>query len=131
MREPVQQESDVAGVHTSEFLDTMISRPLPGTVLLTVRGEIDTLTAPTFTTAADELLAEPGDALVVDLTGVRFLASSGLAVLISAAHRADERGIRLRLVVATRAVRRPIEITGTAQLFDLYADLESATGARD
>jgi anti-sigma B factor antagonist len=120
-----------AGSDLSEFLDTEISRPRPGTVLLAVRGEIDTLTAPAFTAATDELLAEPGEVLVMDLSDVRFLASSGLAVLISAAHRAEERGLRLRLVVTSRAVRRPLEITGTAELFELHPDPESACGGRD
>ncbi|MHA6629640.1 STAS domain-containing protein [Pseudonocardia sichuanensis] len=131
MGETVQPGPGVAGASASEFLDTTISRPEPATVLLSVRGEIDTLTAPAFTAATDELLAAPGETLVVDLSEVRFLASSGLAVLISAAHRAEERGLRLRLVVPTRAVRRPIEITGTGQLFDLHGDVAAATGGRD
>ena len=121
----------VAGSDLSEFLDTTISRPEAGTVVLMVSGEIDTLTAPPFTAAMDELVGSAGEALVVDLSGVRFLASSGLAVLISAAHRAEERGIRLRLVVSSRAVHRPLEITGTDELFDLHPDLASATGGRD
>jgi anti-sigma B factor antagonist len=131
MGETVQPGSGVAGTSASEFLDTVISRAEPATVLLTVRGEIDTLTAPAFTAATDELLAASGDTLVIDLSEVRFLASSGLAVLISAAHRAEERGLRLRLVVPTRAVRRPIEITGTGELFDLHTDVDAATGGRD
>jgi anti-sigma B factor antagonist len=114
-----------------EFLDISMSRPYPDTAVLTVRGEIDTLTAPAFTAATDDLLTEPGEILVMDLTNVRFLASSGLAVLITAAHRAEDRGTRLRLVITSRAVRRPLEITGTAVLFDLYSDVESAYGGRD
>ena len=131
MVEPAQHEAGVTGADVSDFLDTTLSRPSPGAAVLTVQGEIDTLTAPAFTTATDGLLGTPDDTLVMDLTGVQFLASSGLAVLISAAHRAEERGLRLRLVVSSRAVRRPLEITGTDQLFELYNDLESATGARD
>jgi anti-sigma B factor antagonist len=131
MGEPVQHKAVGANAQAADFLDTEISWPVPGTVLLTVRGEVDTLTAPLFTAAAEQLVRTAGDTLVMDLTGVRFLASSGLAVLISGAHRAEERGLRLRLVVSTRAVLRPIEITGTGQLFDLYPDLEAATGGRD
>ena len=93
--------------------------------MLTVQGEIDTLTAPPFTAATTDLVTGPDETLVIDLTGVRFLASSGLAVLITAAHRAEERGTRLRLVVSTRAVRRPLEVTGTDQLFDMYPDLDT------
>ncbi|HLU56968.1 MAG TPA: STAS domain-containing protein [Pseudonocardia sp.] len=115
----------------ADFLETSLTRPRPGAVVLTVRGEIDTLTAPEFTAATDELLTSSGEILVMDLTDVRFLASSGLAVLISAAHRAEDRGTRLRLVVTSRAVRRPLEITGTAGMFDLYPDPESACGGRD
>ena len=59
----------------------------------------------------DQLLAAPSGVLVVDLSDVTFLASSGLAVLIRAAHRADDR--RLRIVATARAVRRPLEITGS------------------
>ena len=115
----------------AEFLETALSRPRPDTAVLTVRGEIDTLTAPAFTAATEDLLTASGEILVMDLTEVRFLASSGLAVLITAAHRAEDRGIKLRLVIASRAVRRPLEITGTAALFDVHPDPDSAYGGRD
>jgi anti-sigma B factor antagonist len=131
MGETTQPRSAGLSSDASEFLDTALSRPHPDTVVLAVRGEIDTLTAPAFTAATEELLTTPGAVLVMDLTEVRFLASSGLAVLISAAHRAEERGVRLRLVAANRAVRRPLEITGTAVLFDLHPDLRSAYGGQD
>jgi anti-sigma B factor antagonist len=120
-----------AGLPCPGFLDASLTRPFPDTAVLAVRGEVDTLTAPAFTAATDDLLSTSGDILVMDLTEVRFLASSGLAVLIKAAHRAEDRGIRLRLVISSRAVRRPLEITGTAALFDLHPDLESAYGGRD
>lgn len=92
--------------------------------LLSIEGEVDTLTADDLERGIEQLLAAPSDLLVVDLTDVTFLASSGLAVLIRAAHKAGER--RLRLVAAGRAVRRPLEITGSDQLFDLYADRGTA-----
>lgn len=113
---------------SGEFLGTGIIRRRPGTAVLEVRGEVDTLTAPQFSAAVDELMNDHAAARVVDLTGVTFLASSGLAILIQAAHRAEERGGRLKLVVGNRAVRRPLEITGTDQLFDVHTDVRDATG---
>ena len=68
---------------------------------------------------------------VIDLGGVTFLASSGLAVLIRAAHRAEEDGVRLRLVASTRPVRRPLEVTGADQLFEIHPDADTAVTARD
>lgn len=108
-------------------LRTSITMPQPGTALLDVHGEIDTLTAPPLERALLDLLSDPGpDRLVVDLSGVTFLASSGLAVLLRAAHRAAERELRLRLVTSSRAVRRPLQITGSDQLFDMYEDVPTA-----
>jgi anti-sigma B factor antagonist len=100
-----------------------------GSALLRVEGEIDTLTADELESGMEQLLAAPSDVLVIDLSDVTFLASSGLAVLIRAAHRAG--GRRLRLVTAARAVRRPLEITGSDQLFDLYTDRGEALALPD
>jgi anti-sigma B factor antagonist len=120
------------------LLDPTKPRPSPGPgelgvtfeqpdahhALLVVDGEIDTLTAGSLERALTELLNASADVLVVDLSAVTFLASSGLAVLIRAAHQAGDR--RLRLVSTARAVRRPMEITGSDQLFDLYPDRTAA-----
>ena len=113
-------------------LGTVLTRPHAGVAVLSVEGEIDTLTAPPLERALGDLLADPTDAvLVVDMGDVTFLASRGLAVLIRAAHRAAERELRLRLVAVSRAVRRPLEITGSDQLFDLFDDRAAAVAASD
>jgi anti-sigma B factor antagonist len=114
-------------------LDTQVSRPRPGTVVLAVDGEIDTLTAARLQAGLDEAVdaaAADGSAVVVDLSGVTFLASSGLAVLIGGARRlADEHDGRLRLVAASRAVTRPLQVTGADALFDVHDDVTSALTA--
>lgn len=100
--------------------------------VLSVGGEIDSLTTAQFETALTELFAVSDDGpVVIDLSGVTFLASSGLAVLIRAAQLSEARGARLRLVTTTRAVRRPLEVTGCDQLFDNFTDLDAATGDHD
>lgn len=104
-----------------------VTRPRAGTAVLGVGGEVDTLTAPQLEAALTDLLAGPEAVRVVDLSGVTFLASSGLAVLIQAAHRAADRGGRIRVVATTRAVQRPLEITGSDQLFDMHTDPDAAT----
>ncbi len=105
-----------------------VDRPRPDTALLRVSGELDTLTAPELESALAELLDGPDTTLVVDLAEVTFLASSGLAVLIQAAHRAESGDRALHLVVASRAVLRPLEVTGSDQLFTLHPSVEAAIG---
>ena len=110
-------------------LDTQVSRPRPGTVLLAVDGEIDTLTAARLQAGLDEAVdasRADGSGVVVDLSGVTFLASSGLAVLIGGARRLADLGSRLRLVAASRAVTRPLQVTGADALFDIHDDVASA-----
>ncbi|GAA4558063.1 STAS domain-containing protein [Pseudonocardia xishanensis] len=111
-------------------LGTRIERLASGVLVLWVDGEIDTLTAPTLGTALGSLLDTPGDGPVaVDLSEVGFLASSGLAVLIRAAHRAESQGRALHLVGGGRAVVRPLQVTGSDRLFTLHEDLSTVTVA--
>lgn len=113
-------------------LGTVLSRPRPGTVLLAVDGEVDCLTAARLEEDLRDALGA-GDAedraVVVDLTDVTFLASSGLAVLVRGARRAAESGGRLHVVTATRVVSRPITVTGADALFDTHPDRDSALTA--
>lgn len=120
--EPSRDDGDTAD------LGSTFSSPRPGLTLLTVRGEVDTLTAPRLESALDELLDTPGD-VAVDLEGVGFLASSGLAVLIDAARRAEREHRRLHVVATGRAVLRPLEVTGSAQLFTVLSGHHLIPGA--
>jgi anti-anti-sigma factor len=71
--------------------------------VLTVSGEIDMASGPRLRAALDEIIDAPPVAapsgLVVDLTGVTFLGSAGLAVLVDAHDRATQRGISLKIVI--------------------------------
>lgn len=123
MFDTVSAAADDAGRTT---IETEIVHPRPGVALLTVRGEVDTVTAAPLD-AALRILVDGDDAvLAVDLAGIAFFASSGLAVLIRAAHRAAATGRRLRLIVEGRPVRHPLEITGTDRLFDMHTDRDAA-----
>lgn len=128
MLDPTTSKPQPVPAHFGGDLGVTLSRPRPAVAVLAVRGEIDTLTTPQLETGVNELLAAPADRVVLDLTEVSFLASSGLAVLIRAAQLAGERSQRLRLVIATRAVRRPLQVTGSDQLFELFDDLDAAIG---
>ncbi len=76
---------------------------------LAVTGEIDAHTAPMLAEAIDS--AEQSE-LEIDLSGVEFVDSSGLRVLIDAHQRADADGRTLRLARPSAAVQRLFEISG-------------------
>ena len=95
-------------------------------VLLTVTGEVDSSTAPSLRSAFDTAFADGAPTLTVDLDGVTFLDSAGLCVLAGAHRRAIEESIALRVIASSRAVVRPLQITG---LYDLLAVERATSGA--
>ena len=85
-------------------------------VRVTATGEIDSSSSPVFERHLDVAFQSPADEVVVDLCGVTFLDSAGLCVLASAHRRAREQQIAMRLLASTRAVMRPLQITGLWRL---------------
>ena len=123
---PTSREDGAGQPAPAVDLGVSFSGPRPDLTVLTVRGEVDTLTAPRLGVALDALLERPrsgdGRSIAVDLEGVTFLASSGLGVLIDTARRAARDGRTLFVVATNRAVLRPLEVTGSAQLFTVLPD---------
>ncbi|WP_233621740.1 STAS domain-containing protein [Amycolatopsis sp. WAC 04182] len=79
------------------------------TLILIVDGDLDLHTAPAARQAIDAALSRRPRRLIVDLSLVPFLNSTGLEVLL-AAHRQAAPHTDFRLVVTTRAVSRLLQI---------------------
>ncbi|SHN68834.1 STAS domain-containing protein [Geodermatophilus obscurus] len=107
----------MTAVSTSDLVSIDVTGSATG-VLLTVSGEVDSSTAPRLREVVESAFADRVPALTVDLDRVTFLDSAGLCVLAFAHRRAAEVGVRLRVVASSRAVIRPLQITG---LYDLLA----------
>ena len=100
---------------TSDLVTVDVSGAAP-TVRVTAEGEIDSTSAPVLRDRLDGLLDGDVRDLTIDLTAVTFLDSAGLCVLAAAYRRASEQDIRVHVLASSRAVIRPLQITG---LFDL------------
>jgi len=81
---------------------------------LAVCGEIDMATAPQLQDALHRLAAAT-DVPVLDFTGVTFLDSSGIKVLVRASQRADTARITIRN--PCDQIVRTLQITGLSELF--------------
>ena len=93
-----------------------------GTVIVAAVGEVDAFTAPSLRSMLDVQLEQVPAELVLDLSGIRFLGSAGLAVLFETQKAARDRGVALRLIATNRAVRRPLEVTGLIDLFTVSGE---------
>jgi anti-sigma B factor antagonist len=98
---------------------------IDGGVIIAVAGEVDLLTADQLTEALATEVARQA-LVVVDLTAVSFLSSSGLAALALAHRAAVEAGHVLRIVAGNRVTLRPIQITGLADEIGVFASLPDA-----
>lgn len=96
------------------------------TVVLTVSGAIDLLTSDEFEEQLKSVLSPPYTVVVLDLSGVTFLSSAGLSVLLSGAESAKSSNISFRLVTNERVVLRPLEITGVSEAVSVYDSVDAA-----
>jgi anti-sigma B factor antagonist len=94
--------------------------------LLTVEGELDITTAPRMISALNEAIADMSAPLVVDLTDVVFMDSTGLALLINARRRVVRRGQGFAISCPRRAIARVFEIADMVESLRVYPDADSA-----
>jgi len=92
---------------------------LGATTEVVVRGEVDIATIPALDEAVATALRADVQQLVVDLAGVTFIGSSGLAGLLRAQRLLREEGARLVLADPSRAVTDLLEMTKLTERFGL------------
>ena len=90
-----------------------------GSGAIVARGDIDLAGGPVLEAAI--LQQENDEPLVLDVSGVVFIDSSGLRSLLGASRRAGERGTFVVLRSPSAEVRRLLEITGTETQFHIEA----------
>jgi anti-sigma B factor antagonist len=97
-------------------------------VLAYVVGEVDMLTGPSLQSHLDQALATRPERLIVDLSQVSFLGSTGLAVLINAQEAATCQGTTVQLRGIGRAAARVLQATNLASFFEIVPSKEGPGG---
>lgn len=96
------------------------------TIVVVVAGEIDLLVADRLRELLTEQVSAHPEVLVIDLEEVQFFGSTGLTTLALIQRTAREEGVDLRVVATSRATLRPLQITGMADEFAIYASRRDA-----
>ena len=94
--------------------------------VIELAGDIDVETARTLRAHIVERFSDSNARVVVDLTGVDFMDSSGLGALVSGWQLTRDDGT-FRIAGANSIVRRVLSITGMEDVFALYESVDDAT----
>jgi len=97
--------------------------------VIVASGELDLLGGPVLDGAMSAAQMN-GDPLAIDCSRITFIDSSGLRSLVTASMRSADIGHRVRLVSPPLSLRRLLEITATASMFDVEPAIAEPDGRR-
>lgn len=99
------------------------------TSIVALSGEIDVYTSPKVKDALGSLIDKGTYKIVIDLTNVRYIDSTGLGVLIGGLKRVREHGGTVNLVCSNPQIRKIFDITGLVKIFGIFETLDLALEA--
>ena len=115
--------------HADTGLEVTLQADPGGPCLVTVSGELDYHTGSQLRACLDGVPLASGAVLVLDLSGITYCDSTGVAVLVHAYRLAEAAGATLALAGAAPAVFRLLSFTGLDRLFASYDSVEAALSA--
>jgi len=98
--------------------------------IVSVSGEVDLETASQLGDHALDALRDVSPHVLLDLTDVTFMDSTGLKVLLSIQRRADLAGGSFAIAGASRSVRKILSVTGLDQTFTIHETVDEAPTSR-
>jgi anti-sigma B factor antagonist len=98
--------------------------------ILPLEGEIDLHVSPDVAESLRTMTAKKPKEVVIDLTKVTYLDSSGLAVLIEAMQNVQEYGGRFAVAGVQESVKHIFDIARLDQVFQIFPDVDSALSAK-
>jgi anti-sigma B factor antagonist len=110
---------------------SLSTRAVGDHTVLEVGGEVDVYTAPRLRERLIELVDAGAKHVIVDLSRVEFLDSTGLGVLVGALKRLRAVDGSLGLVCAQERLLKIFRITALDRVFSLYESVEAATSATE
>ena len=104
-------------LHQEQSEDAVILRP---------QGEVDLASSPALRIALQELLQARCPLLLLDMSGVAYIDSSGLAALIEYGRDSSAQGGKMALFGLTPRVKTVFELVRLNELFPIASTMEEA-----
>src|SRR5689334_23190151 len=101
-------------------------RRVSGLPVLGVTGEIDIYTAPLFKQAVVNLVSEGNRDVIIDLSEVTFMDSSGFGTLLGATKRLRPMGGGLHLAAPNSTIQRMLRLTRLDSIMQIHETVDAA-----
>ena len=95
------------------------SKVADGEATVSVRGEVDVYTAPQLRECLYGVVVDGNRRVVLDLSAMSFIDSTGLGVIVGTLKRLREGGGDLVLRSPSRSTRKVLEITGLTRIMEI------------
>ncbi len=103
-----------------------VSQPSPGLYVVALVGEMDIANSSEFTSRIAALGATGADRVVVDLSALSFLDSSGINALVSAAKALEADGGEVTLAAPSAHIRQVFDIVNLSEVVAIEPNLDVA-----
>jgi anti-sigma B factor antagonist len=111
--------SDIGGVSLNARI-----REVRGVPVVELEGEIDLSTSAVFKETVYEVIESGRIDIVIDLSGLEFMDSTGLGVLVAALKKTSTEGGSIKLICDKRSILKVFTITGLDKVFSIYDNLQ-------
>jgi anti-anti-sigma factor len=101
-------------------------RKADSTLVVSVEGRLDTLSANDFRTRIEELLDQGGIKIVLDLENLKYVSSAGLRSILVGAKKAKMSGGGLCCCALQPLVSQVFEVSGFSSVIPVFNSLEQA-----
>lgn len=97
--------------------------------VMSFKGDVDIATAPVLRDSISQVMAKGVNRIVVDLSDVGFLDSTGLGVLVGRLKAVRGTDGAMSVVITNPHVLRNFHITGLDRIFTIHPDADEAAAA--
>lgn len=107
---------------------TIATRTMGDFSVLDLTGEVDSYNAPKLREKMVSLIDGGHADMVLNLTGVDYIDSTGLGALVAGLKRANENGGSVRIICPNPAILKVFQITSLVKVFTIYGTEQEAFG---
>lgn len=113
-------------METDLHIETANTKGIP---IIRLNGELDAYTCAQLREEMIEVIENSSPNIVVDMSDVEYIDSSGLGTLVGGLKRSSEKGGKIAVVCVAGQIRKVFEITGLEKVFPIFDDEAEALAA--